>query len=186
MSSNILIKKICVYCNQEFDAQTVKTRYCSHICNRKDYKLKSKEKKILESSGAKLLMMSKEKEPVKELDFLTVKEASLLLKISIKTLYRLIDQNEINAINFTERNTLIRRKDIDAYFDNQLISTNRDRSYLLKEINPKNSYTMQEAQEKFKISNGALYNLIKKFTIPKKKQGRFTLVKKEHLDKILT
>jgi excisionase family DNA binding protein len=129
--------------------------------------------------------MSKIKEPVKDMDFLTVKEASILLKISIKTLYRLIGRHEINALNFTERNTLIRRKDIDAYFDNNLRVIDKNRSYLEKEINPDNSYTMQEAQEKFKISNGALYNLIKKFKIPKRKQGRYTLVKKEHLDKIL-
>ncbi len=185
MSSNILIKKICEYCNQEFDAQTTKTRYCSHTCNSRGYKLKLKERKILESNEAKLLMMSKIKEPVKDMDFLTVKEASLLLKISIKTLYRLIEVREINAINFTERNTLIRRKDIDAYFDNNLMNTNRDLSYLTTGINLENSYTMQQAQEKYNISNGALYNLIKKFKIPKKKQGKYTLVKKEHLDKIL-
>lgn len=186
MSSNILIKRICEYCNQEFDAQTTKTRYCSHVCNRKDYKLKLKERKILESNEGKLLMMSKIKEPVKDLDFLTVKEASLLLKISIKTLYRLIEQEVINAINFTGRNTLIRRKDIDAYFDNNLTAKNRNHSYLMHEIKFENSYTMQQAQEKYNISNGALYNLINKFNIPKKKQGRYTLVKKEHLDKILS
>ena len=185
MSSNILIKKICEYCNQEFDAQTTKTRYCSHTCNSRGYKLKLKERKILESNEAKLLMMSKIKEPVKDMDFLTVKEASLLLKISIKTLYRLIEVREINAINFTERNTLIRRKDIDAYFDNNLRNMNRDLSYLTTGINLENSYTMQQAQEKYNISNGALYNLIKKFKIPKKKQGKYTLVKREHLDKIL-
>ncbi len=144
-----------------------------------------KEKKITESSEGKLLMMSKTREPIKEMDFLTVKEASILLKISIKTLYRLIDQHEINAINFTKRNTLIRRKDIEAFFEDNLKSVDRNRSYLIDEINETNSYTIQEIQEKYNISNGALYNLIKKFNIPKRKHGKYTLVKREHLDKIL-
>ena len=185
MSSNILVKRVCEYCNQVFDAKTTKTRYCSPNCNKKDYKLKLRDKKISESNEGKLLMMSQIKEPVKELDFLTVRETSLLLKISIKTLYRLIQQGDLNAINLTERNTIIRRKDIDMYFDNNLKKNDINNSNLKNEINLKNSYTIEEAQEKFKISNGALYNIINKFKIPKKKHGKYVLIKKEHLDKIL-
>ena len=33
-------------------------------------------------------------------DFLTVNEASTLLNMSSKTVYRLIEQNELNAFNF--------------------------------------------------------------------------------------
>ena len=119
---------------------------------------------------------------VKNKDFLTVKDTSLLLNISTKTLYRLIERKEINAYRFSERKTLIRRKDIESYFDNNLIDVDITSNYLQSEINLSNSYTINEAIEKFNISNGALYNIINRFNIPKRKLGKYTLVKKEDLN----
>jgi hypothetical protein len=43
---------------------------------------------------------------------------------------------------------------------------------------------MSEAQDKFKISEGALYNLIKRNKIPKFRNGKYTYVKKIDLEKI--
>lgn len=123
-------------------------------------------------------------EAIKNKDFLTVKDASQLLNISTKTLYRLIERKEINSFNFSARKTLIRRKDIDAYFDHNLKEIQRSIENPEIDINLDNSYTIQEAQEKYNISNGALYNLIIRFKIPKKKQGKFTLVKREDIDSI--
>ena len=119
---------------------------------------------------------------VKDKDFLTVKDTSLLLNISTKTLYRLIERKEINAYRFSERKTLIRRKDIESHFDNNLIDVDNTNNYLQSEINLSNSYTINEAIEKFNISNGALYNIINRFNIPKRKVGKYTLVKKEDLN----
>jgi hypothetical protein len=55
---------------------------------------------------------------------------------------------------------------------------------ILADYSFENSYTMQQIQDKFKISSGALYNIIMKFKIPKRKHGKYTLVKKEHIEKI--
>ena len=121
-------------------------------------------------------------EEVKNKDFLTVKDTSELLNISTKTLYRLIERKEINAHKFSERKTLIRRKDIESYFDNNLIEIQNTNNYLQNEINLSNSYTINEAIEKFNISNGALYNIINRFNIPKRKLGKYTLVRKEDLN----
>lgn len=123
-------------------------------------------------------------EEIKNKDFLTVKDASQLLNISTKTLYRLIERKEINSFNFSARKTLIRRKDIDTYFDNNLKEIQRSIVNPEIDINLDNSYTIQEAQEKHNISSSALYNLIIRFKIPKKKQGKFTLVRKEDIDSI--
>lgn len=119
---------------------------------------------------------------VKNKDFLTVKDTSLLLNISTKTLYRLIERKQINAYRFSERKTLIRRKDIESYFDNNLIDVDNTNDYLQSDINLANSYTINEAIAKFNISNGALYNIINRFNIPKRKLGKYTLVKKEDLN----
>jgi predicted DNA-binding protein YlxM (UPF0122 family) len=56
----------------------------------------------------------------------------------------------------------------------------------IEEITIFNSYTMQEVIDKFQISSSALYNLIQRFNIPKKNQGKFVLVKREDIDSIFT
>ena len=184
MSSNFTVKRICDYCKNVFDAKTTKTKYCSHICNSRDYKLKQKTKKIEVSNTETKLKVTNSVIDINSKDFLTVNEASILLNMSSKTVYRLIEQKELNAFNFSIRKTLIRRKDIDSYFERNLINIDYVNPNRENEINSDNSYTINEAIEKFNISSGALYNIIKKHNIQKKKYGKFTLVKKEDLNKI--
>ena len=184
MSSNIIVKRICDYCKNVFDAKTTKTKYCSHICNSRGYKLNQKLKKIETSDTETKAKISNYALDVNSKDFLTVKEASTLLNMSSKTIYRLIEQKDLNGYNFSVRKTLIRRKDIEGYFDSNLISTDYVNPERKSEINLKNSYTINEALEKFNISNGALYNIIKRHNIPKEKHGKYTLVKKEDLNRI--
>lgn len=182
MSSNIVVKRICDYCKNAFDAKTTKTKYCSHICNSRGYKLNQKMKKIETSDAETKSKVSNYVGDVNSKDFLTVKEASTLLNMSSKTVYRLIEQNVLKAFNFSVRKTLIRRKDIESYFDNNLIEFDNTNNYLQNDINLSNSYTINEAIEKFNISNGALYNIINRFNIPKRKLGKYTLVRKEDLN----
>lgn len=184
MSSNISVKRTCSFCNKLFEAKTTKTRYCSHTCNQKDYKRNSKFDKIETSNVETKSNLIGSIIDINSKDFLTVKEVAVLLNMSSKTIYRLIEQKELNAINFSIRKTLIRRKDIDTYFDNNLNKIDNNNDYEQNEINLTNSYTINEAIEKFNISNGALYNIIKRFNIPKKKIGKHTLVKKEDLNLI--
>ena len=181
MSSNITVKRVCDYCKNVFDAKTTKTKYCSHICNSRGYKLNQKMKKIETSNTETKSKVSKYVVDINSKDFLTVNEASVLLKMSSKTIYRLIEQNELNAFNFSVRKTLIRRKDIDSYFENNLTHITYSKE---EQINPNNSYTISQAMIKFNVSNGALYNIINKNNIPKKKHGKYSLVKKEDLNRI--
>lgn len=186
MSSNIEIIRVCEQCKKEFIARTTVTKYCSMACTKKVYRSRQKSIKINASNKETFLKVNKIKEPVKDRDFLTVRQASLLLNMSPKTIYRLIERNDINSFNFSERKTTIRRKDIDFYFDANLKILEKNKIDLMTDYNLENSYTIQQIQDKFKISNGALYNIISKFRIPKRKQGKYTLVKKEHIEKVLT
>lgn len=188
MSSNLRVNRVCEYCNNSFIAKTTRTRFCSTICNGRNNKMLVRNLKI-EDSNLETLSKVNEKFPVKieevkNKDFLTVRDASQLLNMSTKTIYRLIERKEINSFSFSARKTLIRRKDIDAYFDNNLKEIKRSKDNTAIEISLDNSYTTQEVQKKFNISNGALYNLIIRFKIPKKKQGKYTLVRKEDIDSI--
>lgn len=95
MSSNIKIKKICQLCGQEFIARTTVTKYCGDTCAKKAYKVKIREEKI-KSSEKQLEMQKESNKPkpdtnsyfaLKTLDYLTVKEAAILLKCD-RTHYR--------------------------------------------------------------------------------------------------
>lgn len=185
MSSNIKINKVCENCSEVFIAKTTKTRYCSHKCNSTHYKIKAREAKlnevpILQQKTKKIYDLSE----INKKEFLTVKEASIILSMSLRTVYRLIEDGDLNAYNFSIRKTLIRRKDIDSYFDFNLTKTKVDKKNQDNMITIENSYTLQEVYKKYNISEGALYNVIKRLDIPKKKHGKFVLVKKEDIDKI--
>lgn len=188
MSSNIKVQRICQYCNLEFTAKTTVTKYCSHICNSRALKLKVKLKKIRFSNTQTLQTKHKYQEDLKTKEFLTVKQVAQLLDFSVRTLYRMINEKKINAVNISQRKTLIRRKDIDALFENQ----NPDFEIIIRPIEKhipqpdiKDCYTITEIQTKFNISNGALYNLIKRNNIQKFIKGKFAYVAKKNIELLL-
>ena len=183
MSSNLSIKKICECCKNEFIAKTIKTRYCSHNCNRKHYKLVKKKGEIeIVEKATKLNITSIEE--VNKKDFLTVSETALILNMSKRTVYRLIQNKELNAYNFSTRKTLIRRKDIDYYFELNMNTANLNKEQIKENITPDNAYNLNEVVEKYNISSSALYNIINRLNIQKKNFGKHVLVKKEDIDKI--
>lgn len=116
MSSNIHVQRICEYCKVEFTARTTKTKYCSHKCNSRHYKEKTRGAKVLKSNEETTKKITLEVEKINALDFLTVKEVSVLLNCSIKTVYRNIKNGNIKAINYGERVIRIKRSDIDNMF----------------------------------------------------------------------
>ena len=116
-------------------------------------------------------------------EFLTVNQVSKLLNISTRTLYRLIADNKIPAINFSIRKTLIRRSDIDNIFNSAVAPIPSEIEQPVKESD---WYTYDEVYTKYKASASFLHKLIQKHKIPKKKEGIFAYVSKKHIDQILT
>jgi len=120
MSSKIQIQRICEYCGKEFIAQTTVTRFCSHKCNSRAYKLKVKELKVGKSNEdtnqQKILSASDvQLEVIKQKDFLSIKEAYTLLGVSERTFYRLMKEGTIPATKLGGR-TIIKRSVIDNLF----------------------------------------------------------------------
>jgi len=95
MSSNIRIIKFCEFCKQEFIARTTVTQCCSDACAKRLYKLKKRNEAI---SRAKIETAVKKKpeayiteDQVKAIqaeEWLTLKEAALLLNVTPLTLRR--------------------------------------------------------------------------------------------------
>jgi len=95
MSSNMRILKICEFCRNEFVAKTTVTQCCSDVCAKRLYKVKMRNGVM---SRAKLETMVK-REPgafitegqvraIQAKEWLTLKEAALLLNVSPLTLRR--------------------------------------------------------------------------------------------------
>lgn len=186
MSSNIQVTRICQFCEKEFTAKTTKTKFCSLSCGSKAYKKRTRQQKIATSNLETITIKSKPILELKDKEFLTVKEVSLLLGFSTMTIYRLINENKIAAYNFSQRMTVIKRSEIDALF--QLIESNCEIIIRPKEkkINAEiaDCYTITEIQQKFNISSGALYNIIKRNNIHKFTKGKFTYVAKADIETI--
>lgn len=111
MSSNIRIKSSCDFCGNEFIAKTLKTRYCSHTCNRKDYKERMKKDKV--SKEVNLRNNKTQLEGLKNRDYLSVKEVAVLMGCSTKTVYRLMKDGTIKSTNLSVRLTRINRKSLE-------------------------------------------------------------------------
>ena len=113
MSSNIKVQRICQYCGEEFTAKTTVTKYCSDNCAKRAYKAKKKEEKIEISNKETVRIKVKPIEELKAKEFLSVKDAALLLGCSVRTVYRLIDNETIKAVNLSERMTRIKRSELN-------------------------------------------------------------------------
>lgn len=184
MSTNINIQRICEHCNSEFTARTTTTKYCSHKCNSRAYKANLKKVKVEKSSTQTHLTKSKPILDLKVKEYLSISETCLLLGISRRTLYRMIGRQELKIGKFGKR-TVIRRTDIDLIFKTaqpqQIKTLALEKA---KETEIENCYTITEVQQKFNISNGALYNLIKRKNINKFSKEKYTYVAKKDIEAI--
>lgn len=118
MSSKIEVEKICYYCGSTFIAKTLTTKYCSHKCNSRHYKQLKRDEKL---NNFNLEQTNKPKENLVKVDlknkeFLSVSETSLLIGVSTRTVYRLIEDKKLQHYKLGSR-TIIKRIDIDKLFE---------------------------------------------------------------------
>lgn len=111
MSSNIRIKSTCDFCGNEFTAKTLKTRYCSHTCNSRDYKQRLKKNRV--NKEVKVRNNKTQLESLEKRDYLSVKEVAVLMGCSTKTVYRLVKDGTIKSANLSVRLIRINRKALE-------------------------------------------------------------------------
>ena len=116
MSSNIQIQRICQHCGKEFTARTTVTQYCGDNCSKKAYKVRMKEVKIQNSNTETLKIKMKPIEEIKAKEFLTVREVSILLNCSIRSIYYYIKHGNIKAVNMGQRITRVQRSELNKLF----------------------------------------------------------------------
>ncbi|AZA84504.1 helix-turn-helix domain-containing protein [Chryseobacterium indologenes] len=189
------IKKICEHCGLEFIAQTTVTRYCCKTCNSRAYKINVRElrEKLTEATQEVSKPQSKPKEDpnsyfaLKTLDYLTVKEASILLKCDKRTVYRMVKNGSIPAANLSIRKIRLLKKDIDALFEvKPKVIQNPTEDLEKIEWTPlKDCFTMGQIQKEYNISPTSLKNLIERHNIPKFQKGKFVYVPRVKIEHIL-
>ncbi|WP_286856740.1 MULTISPECIES: helix-turn-helix domain-containing protein [Sphingobacterium] len=189
------IKKICEHCGLEFIAQTTVTRYCCKTCNSRAYKINVRElrEKLTEATQEVSKPQSKPKEDfnsyfaLKTLDYLTVKEAAILLKCDRRTVYRMVKNGSIPAANLSIRKIRLLKKDIDALFEvKPKVIQNPTEDLEKIEWTPlKDCFTMGQIQKEYNISPTSLKNLIERHSIPKFQKGKFVYVPRVKIEYIL-
>lgn len=132
MSTNIRVEKTCQYCGNRFIAKTSVTKYCGDKCAKIAYKKRKRDEKIrfapLEKELSQLYgpdkaRLGKDKklsvDPgtiVKDRDFFSITQSSVLLGISERTLFRMIKRQQILSIKLGGR-TLIKKSELLPYFN---------------------------------------------------------------------
>lgn len=182
MSSNISIQKVCEYCGKDFTAKTTVTRCCSDDCAKKAYKARKRAEKI--NNAIEVVEVKKQKkvntiEDLREREFLTAKEVSILLNCSVRSVYYYISNGIIEATNLGNRLTRIKRSNIDKLFNNNLERQPKEKQYNVSEC-----FSISEAQKKYNISESALQKIIQREEIPKIKQGKFVYIPKVLIDEV--
>src|ERR1700744_3552362 len=93
--SSLRIVKVCAYCKQEFIARKTTTETCSDPCAKRFYKVKLREKAVQRVSvetmvkrEARAFVNEDEIKAIQAKEWLTLKEAALLLNVSPLTLRR--------------------------------------------------------------------------------------------------
>jgi len=123
-SSTFRILKQCQMCGNMFEAQKVTTRYCSHTCSTKHYKLRAKLERKQKAEAAipqpqrfRPKAAAITRAMVTDKEFLTVREIAVLFGCSRPTVYNLIKNNRLAATNIGKKKTLVKRSQIDKLFD---------------------------------------------------------------------
>ena len=104
MSSNLRIIKVCAFCKQEFIAKKTTTETCSDPCAKRLYKFKQKEKAIqlvqvetVVKREPKAFITEGEIKAIQAKEWLTLKEAALLLNVSPLTLRRWVLSGKVTS-----------------------------------------------------------------------------------------
>lgn len=179
-ASKFRIERKCEFCGNTFLAKTVYSKYCSHKCScaAHDKKVRDEKKELQRQAVAS-------KVP-KDRPYITIPEAVALFGISRDTIYRLVRNGTIPAVNLGERLTRISRAHIEAFFPDVVPATKASeipvpqKSY---KFDSSDSYTIGEVSKKYAISDSTVYKTIRKMSIPTCQKGKFVYVPKAEIDR---
>ena len=178
-TSSIRIKKICQWCGAEFEAQKVSTKYCSHRCANLAYKQATREKRVKQvEAETHFIKSEKPKENVKDKEYLSIAQASVLLGLSLQAVYKMIYAGHLVAYKLSSRLSFVKREEIDKMLNaNPYVKKNRSKGEDITEF-----YTTAEIKEKYGVKESWLYKIAKEHNIPRTFNRGKTYWSKKHID----
>lgn len=178
-TSSIRIKKICQWCGAEFEAQKVSTKYCSHRCANLAYKQATREKRVKQvEAETHFIKSEKPKENVKDKEYLSIAQTSVLLGLSLQAVYKMIYAGHLVASKLSNRLSFVKREDIDKMLNaNPYVKKNRSKGADITEF-----YTTAEIKEKYGVKESWLYKIAKEHNIPRTFNRGKTYWSKKHID----
>jgi excisionase family DNA binding protein len=174
------IQKQCEVCGQSFVPKTVDSVYCSKKCGAAAYrKKKALKKKKEEEQQAVIDKISADRL------YISVPEAIALFGVAKSTLYRLVRQKRIPAINLGTRLVRIDRAAIEEMFPIRQTPLKKEKpTAKLYSLEPQDCYTIGEIAQKFGISDSTVYKHIRKFSIPTRQIGNYVYTPKNEIDNL--
>ena len=174
------IEKQCAVCGNPFIPKTVESIYCSKNCSNAAYRKRQTEKKKEEERKAVIDKISAERL------FISVPEAIALFGVAKSTLYRLIRQKKVPAINLGTRLVRIDRAAIEQMFPVRQSSPAKKEKQTTKlySLEPEDCYTIGEISKKYGISDSSVYKHIRKYSIPTRQIGSYVYAPKSEIDNI--
>ena len=179
MSSKISVTRKCLECGDHFTAKTTTTRFCSHLCNSRNYKKRKRNEKVRDVESALVQSNSINYRLLEQKPYLKTSELSELLGLSRSTIYNLINNGTVPIIKVGAR-TLIKREDIDGLLQSrQVIKTTPSRPLITS------FYTAKEIEALFDIGYSWLYQLVRRYNVPFTYHDSRLIVSKPHFDNLM-
>lgn len=173
------IQKQCEVCGQSFVPKTVDSIYCSKTCGNAAYREKKRQKRKEEERQAVVAKISDDRL------YISVPEAIALFGVAKSTLYRLVRQKRIPAINLGTRLVRIDRAAIKEMFPIRQTPLKKEKPIAkLYSLEPQDCYTIGEISKKFGISDSTVYKHIRKYSIPTRQIGNYVYAPKTEIDNL--
>ena len=170
--------KKCPICGTTFTPKTINSRYCSEQCSRKAYKRKVAEEKRQQELDTIAVSVPCDR------PYISVPEAIAIYGVAKSTLYRLIRQGHIPAINLGTRLLRIDRQKLESIFPIRQEQKKEEPKPMLFDLSFENCYTITEIAEKYDLSLTTVCNHIRKYGIPMRHQGKSIYVPKTEIHKL--
>jgi len=174
------IEKQCAVCGKPFIPKTVESLYCSKNCGNAAYRKKKLQQKKEEERQAIVEKISDGRL------YISVPEAIAMFGVAKSTLYRIIRQKKLPAINLGTRLVRIDRAAIEQMFpirQTPLVKKERQTAKLYS-LEPEDCYTIGEISKKFGISDSSVHKHIRKYSIPIRQIGNYVYAPKSEIDKL--
>ena len=178
-ASKYKIQRKCKVCGTLFYAKTVSSWYCSRNCTCAAYRIKKRDEKNEQKRKEKASKIPDDR------PYISVAEAVALFGISRNSLYRLINNGTIPAINMGQRLTRISRAHLEASFP--LIEEQPKElpvSPASFKFDESDCYTIGQITDIYGVSESTVYKAIRKQSIPSCQRGNYVYVPKVEIDKL--